>query len=55
MHHKAMIINGRWFGQNKKVVYTGSQNLTSTGVRINDDQILRVIDGPTYNAYSRNF
>jgi hypothetical protein len=55
VHHKAMIINGRWFGQNKKVVYTGSQNLTSTGVRINDDQILRVVDNATYNAYSRNF
>ena len=55
VHHKAMIINGRWYGRNAKVVYTGSQNLTSTGIRINDDQILRIIDGNTYNAYSRNF
>ena len=55
VHHKALIINGRWAGRNTKVVFTGSQNLTSTGTRINDDIILRVIDGATYNAYSRNF
>ena len=55
VHHKALIINGRWSGRNTKVVFTGSQNLTSTGTRINDDVILRVIDGATYNAYSRNF
>ena len=55
IHHKAMIISGRLAGKDRKVVYTGSQNLTSTGVRINDDQILQVNDGPTYDAYSRNF
>ena len=55
VHHKAMIVNGRWNGRNTKVVWTGSQNLTSTGVRINDDQILRITDNKTYSAYSRNF
>ena len=55
VHHKAMIINGRWNGRNTKVVWTGSQNLTSTGVRINDDQILRITDNKIYSAYSRNF
>ena len=55
VHHKAMIISGRVFGRNQKVVYTGSQNFTSTGTRINDDIVLRVTDDATYNAYSRNF
>jgi phosphatidylserine/phosphatidylglycerophosphate/cardiolipin synthase-like enzyme len=56
VHHKAFIINGRWNGRpNAKVVYTGSQNLTSTGIRVNDDMILRVMDAGTYNAYSSNF
>jgi phosphatidylserine/phosphatidylglycerophosphate/cardiolipin synthase-like enzyme len=55
VHHKAIAINGRVFGKNTKVVYTGSQNFTSTGTRINDDLVLRVTDGATYNAYSRNF
>lgn len=56
VHHKALIINGRWYGRrDAKVVYTGSQNLTSTGVSVNDDQVLRVVDATTYNRYSANF
>ncbi len=56
VHHKAVIVNGRWFGKgNVKVVYTGSQNFTSTGTRLNDELMLRVRDNGIYNAYSRNF
>jgi phosphatidylserine/phosphatidylglycerophosphate/cardiolipin synthase-like enzyme len=55
VHHKALIINGRVFGRNQKVVWTGSQNLTSTGTRLNDDIVMRVNDNATYDAYSRNF
>ena len=42
IHHKAMIINGYVRGRNQRVVWTGSQNLTSNGSLYNDDMILRV-------------
>ena len=54
-HHKAMIINGNVMGKNQRVVWTGSQNLTSNGSLYNDDMVLRITDSPTYFAYSNNF
>jgi phosphatidylserine/phosphatidylglycerophosphate/cardiolipin synthase-like enzyme len=54
MHHKALMINGRWFGRNAKVTYTGSQNFTPVGTLKNNDIILRVMGAATYNAYARN-
>lgn len=55
VHHKAIAINGRVFKKNQRMVYTGSQNFTTTGTRLNDDIVLRVTDRGVYNAYSRNF
>jgi phosphatidylserine/phosphatidylglycerophosphate/cardiolipin synthase-like enzyme len=55
IHHKALIVNGRVGGRNQRVVWTGSQNLTSNGSLYNDDLILRVVDSGTYFAYSKNF
>ncbi|HEY5848960.1 MAG TPA: phospholipase D-like domain-containing protein [Microlunatus sp.] len=58
-HHKAMIINGRMKLDGKvvdqRVVWTGSQNLTSNGSLYNDDMILRVVGTGYYNIYSSNF
>lgn len=54
-HHKAMIVNGNVEGKNQRVVWTGSQNLTSNGSLYNDDMVLRVISSPQYFAYSKNF
>ena len=54
-HHKAMIINGYVQGKNQRVVWTGSQNLTSNGSLYNDDMILRVLGTGYYNIYSSNF
>ncbi|MFT4167033.1 MAG: phospholipase D-like domain-containing protein [Microlunatus sp.] len=54
-HHKAMIINGYVEGKNQRVVWTGSQNLTSNGSLYNDDMVLRVIGSTNYFAYSKNF
>ena len=54
-HHKAMIINGYVQGKNQRVVWTGSQNLTSNGSLYNDDMILRVVGTGYYNIYSSNF
>ena len=55
MHHKVLMVNGRWFSQSKKVVYTGSANLTGTALLANNEIIMRVIDNKTYDAYYRNF
>jgi phosphatidylserine/phosphatidylglycerophosphate/cardiolipin synthase-like enzyme len=55
IHHKALIVNGRVYGKNQRVVWTGSQNLTSNGSLYNDDMILRIVDSGTYFAYSKNF
>ncbi len=55
MHHKVLMVNGRWFGQNKKVVYTGSANFTGTATLANNELIMRVIDDKTYDAYYGNF
>ena len=55
MHHKVLMVNGTWFGQSKKVVYTGSANFTGTALLANNEIIMRVLDNPTYDAYYRNF
>lgn len=55
MHHKALMINGKWFGQSRKVVYTGSANFTGTALLANNELIMRVIDDKTYDAYLKNF
>jgi phosphatidylserine/phosphatidylglycerophosphate/cardiolipin synthase-like enzyme len=54
-NHKVLMINGRWFSQSKKVVYTGSANFTGTALLSNNELIMRVIDNPTYDAYYSNF
>ena len=55
MHHKVVMINGKWFGQSTKVVYTGSANFSGTATLANNELILRVKDAKTYNAYYDNF
>ncbi|SDT21529.1 Phosphatidylserine/phosphatidylglycerophosphate/cardiolipin synthase [Friedmanniella luteola] len=55
MHHKVLMVNGRWFSQSKKVVYTGSANFTGTALLANNELIMRVIDNKTYDAYHSNF
>ena len=54
-HHKALIVNGFVQGKNQRVVWTGSQNLTSNGSLYNDDMVLRIEGTGYYNAYSSNF
>ncbi|CAA9298876.1 MAG: hypothetical protein AVDCRST_MAG61-801 [uncultured Friedmanniella sp.] len=55
MHHKVVMINGKWFGQSTKVTYTGSANFSGTATLANNELILRVKDARTYDAYYRNF
>jgi phosphatidylserine/phosphatidylglycerophosphate/cardiolipin synthase-like enzyme len=54
-HHKSLIINGWVQGKNQRVVWTGSQNLTSNGSLYNDDMVLRVAGSNYYFAYSNAF
>jgi hypothetical protein len=54
MHHKLLTVNGKWFGQNTKISYTGSQNLTGPGTLVNNDIILRIKDKGVHNAYMKN-
>jgi phosphatidylserine/phosphatidylglycerophosphate/cardiolipin synthase-like enzyme len=54
-HFKSLIVNGWVEGKNQRVVWTGSQNLTSNGSLYNDDMVLRIKDGGTYFAYSKMF
>ena len=56
IHHKALIISGKWFGHpDTKVVYSGSQNYTDEGLRKNNEVVLRVKNNGVYNAYHANF
>jgi phosphatidylserine/phosphatidylglycerophosphate/cardiolipin synthase-like enzyme len=56
MHHKVVAVSGVWFGHpDTKVVYTGSANFTEPGTSSNNELVMRVLDGPTYDAYARNF
>jgi hypothetical protein len=55
MHHKLLAVNGKWFGHPAtKVVYTGSQNYSAPATVSNNDIVLRIIDGPVYDAYNAN-
>jgi hypothetical protein len=55
MHHKVLMVNGKWFNQSKKVVYTGSANFTGTALLSNNEIIMRVLDDKTYDAYYKDF
>ena len=55
IHHKVLAISGRVLGSmGTKVVYTGSQNYTEEGNRVNDEMVLRIWDRSTYNTYVRH-
>jgi phosphatidylserine/phosphatidylglycerophosphate/cardiolipin synthase-like enzyme len=55
IHHKVLAISGRVLGSSgTKVVYTGSQNYTEEGNRVNDEMVLRIWDRSTYNTYVRH-
>jgi phosphatidylserine/phosphatidylglycerophosphate/cardiolipin synthase-like enzyme len=54
MHHKLLTIDGRISGRSQRVVYTGSQNYTTSGSAYNNDLVMRVAGTGTYNAYMRN-
>lgn len=54
-HSKYMIIDGWYAGKRNKHVFTGSHNYSTSGLRANDDAVLKVDDDATYLAYRNNF
>lgn len=63
MHHKFIAINGYYAdpalsdkeNRSSKIVFAGSPNLTSTGLRHNNEVMLRVRDDKNHAAYTKQF
>ncbi len=63
MHHKYITINGYYLDANKtdaqnrqtKLVFTGSPNLTSSGLKHNNEILVRIDDATQYSRYNSNF
>ncbi len=55
MHQKLLTINGNYAGNGaSKLIWTGSQNFTDEGNRVNNELILRINDNSTLDKYVRN-
>ena len=55
VHHKVLAISGRVFGsKGTKVVYTGSQNYTEEGNRVNDEMVCGSGTARRTTRYVRN-
>lgn len=63
MHHKYITINGYYVDANltdaenrkSKIVFTGSPNLSSTGIRRNNEVMLRLRYDSAHKSYTSNF
>ena len=63
LHHKFITINGYYVdpvykdsdNRRSKIVFTGSPNLTSTGLRHNNEILLRLRSTTDHTAYTKNF
>ncbi len=56
VHDKYLLINGKYAGDSSaKIVFTGSHNFTSQGLRYNNDVLLKIRSNAAFNAYDDNF
>ncbi|SFK35771.1 phospholipase D-like domain-containing protein [Streptomyces pini] len=55
VHSKYMLIDGWYAGKRDKVVWTGSANYTYSGLRYNDETIMKINSDTVYAAYLANF
>lgn len=55
MHSKYLLIDGWYYGRRDKVLWTGSANYSTPGLRSNDEALLKVNDDATAAAYRGNF
>ena len=55
MHQKLLTINGNFNGDSSsKVLWTGSQNFTDEGNRVNNELLMKIRDNSTLDRYVRN-
>ncbi len=54
MHQKLMTINGNFEGRQQKVLWTGSQNFTDEGNRVNNELLVKIADNKTTDAFNKN-
>ena len=54
-HSKYVAIGGTYAGHDRRLVITGSPNLTGPGLRDNDEAMLAIQDADVYGAYENNF
>ena len=55
MHQKLLTINGNFTGDSSsKVLWTGSQNFTDEGNRVNNELLMQIRDNSTLDKYVRN-
>ncbi|MFI6942719.1 phospholipase D-like domain-containing protein [Streptomyces sp. NPDC050418] len=56
VHNKYILIDGMYDGaKNKKITFTGSQNMTDPSLRENDESIIKVDDVSVHDTYVRHF
>ena len=51
IHHKYILIEGSYQGSHRRLVWTGSHNLTHGALRENDETLLRIDDEAIYQAF----
>ncbi|GAA2470542.1 hypothetical protein GCM10010406_02640 [Streptomyces thermolineatus] len=55
IHSKYLLVDGWYAGERDKVLWTGSANYTTPGLRYNDETIMKIDDDAVYAAYLSNF
>jgi phosphatidylserine/phosphatidylglycerophosphate/cardiolipin synthase-like enzyme len=51
LHSKYIVVDGRYAGEDHRLVWTGSHNFTHGGLRENDETLLRVEDDAIVDAF----
>lgn len=55
LHSKYLLIDGRYYGRKRQMVFTGSHNYTYPSLRQNDEVLLKVSDRNVYDKYLKNW
>jgi hypothetical protein len=55
VHSKYVTIDGTYAGRPRRIVITGSPNITLPALRHNDEAMLKIEDAGVHAAYERNF
>ena len=51
IHHKYFLVEGRFEGAHRRLLWTGSHNLTYGALRNNDETLLRIDDAAVYEVF----